>query len=504
MDETELGASTVALRHVDGPRKLDAIRLVHELTGAGLKECKDVVDCGQIFLRGIEPERAREIAERFEAVESQIELIDEPGFRYAYDPEHPLRGDQPVERLRWTRTELALERGRAGEWRSVEKVVLGSAEAVLTKAAQQCATWREQGLALASDGIELLRSVSAREPRLEAEIRAAADPRAAIEVYADWLQSVGDPRGVLAMTGLAIEHESDPEQRSRLSASFDELLVRHRAHLFGPVALALARFELGWCGGLVERISFVAERVEAALGLNWPESAHELEPASLRSSVRRLEALGSLASLLALPICSCIRALRSYSTSARAEELEQVLDGCDHEQLAGLRELWLEGDGFDRSFSRWDLLAGLERLSLVCRSDMQPLSLARLRELSLTGRQCPEVLTKVVAQSWLPSLEALTLTFDSAHLYRSGEPEPQHLAELLHAPSLASLRSLSLRGNSQRLIGPWLVETLLAAPALARLELLDLHELPLDPEAIEGLERARARLPPLRLPDLGG
>ena len=54
---------------------------------------------------------------------------------------------------------------------------------------------------------------AARNPELEQAILANPDDEAAYEVYADWLQGEGDPRGELAAVQVALARGKKPSRR---------------------------------------------------------------------------------------------------------------------------------------------------------------------------------------------------------------------------------------------------------------------------------------------------
>jgi len=61
-----------------GPKKIEIIKLVREVTGKGLKESKDLVDAvaqgPQTIKENVKKEEAQEIKKKFEAAGAKIEL----------------------------------------------------------------------------------------------------------------------------------------------------------------------------------------------------------------------------------------------------------------------------------------------------------------------------------------------------------------------------------------------------------------------------------------------
>jgi large subunit ribosomal protein L7/L12 len=73
----EKSAFTVVLASV-GPKKIDVIKIVRDVTGKGLKESKDLVDAAatspQVIKENVKKQEAEEIKKKFEAVGAKIEL----------------------------------------------------------------------------------------------------------------------------------------------------------------------------------------------------------------------------------------------------------------------------------------------------------------------------------------------------------------------------------------------------------------------------------------------
>jgi large subunit ribosomal protein L7/L12 len=73
----EKSAFTVVLTSV-GPKKIEVIKIVRDVTGKGLKESKDLVDAAatspQVIKENVKKQEAEEIKKKFEAVGAKIEL----------------------------------------------------------------------------------------------------------------------------------------------------------------------------------------------------------------------------------------------------------------------------------------------------------------------------------------------------------------------------------------------------------------------------------------------
>jgi large subunit ribosomal protein L7/L12 len=73
----EKSTFTIVLNEV-GPKKIEVIKLVREITGKGLKDSKDLVDAvaqePQTIKEDVKKEEAEEIKKKFEAAGAKVEL----------------------------------------------------------------------------------------------------------------------------------------------------------------------------------------------------------------------------------------------------------------------------------------------------------------------------------------------------------------------------------------------------------------------------------------------
>jgi hypothetical protein len=362
-----------------------------------------------------------------------------PTMTLVYDPHHPLRGDQPLERARVSGSTLAIDRGTLGAWTLGRDKVYATAELCREALDAKLATWAGRGLALIHDDFELLEQVSARNPALEAEVRAAADPSAALHVLSDWLQAQGDPRGL------------------------SDAVALHSSHLLGPLAPWIDQLGLRWQHGLVVSAELVDPPQLAELG----------------------EGPAMLAGLLRLPACACLRTLRLSGSWLTHDELVSVLD---HQALDGLRELSL-----DAPYHRLELVGlrrfeWLERLVCTAWAKFGSVELPRLREFGIHADYDVEHLVQTLSDSEMPELELLELGLFGEGLM--AEP----LLAVLGAPKLARLRRLVIVGNSDS-FDEHTAEALADSPALEQLESLDLRRVTrlLEPDQ---RERIREQLGP--------
>jgi hypothetical protein len=474
--------ATHALRYLGGgDRKIAAIKLVRELTHLGLAQAKAVVDQQQVFAEGLDHASATAIVERFaREADSKVAILDEADHLHAFDPRHPLRGDQPLVRLRRHGPRLAWERGRIGEWTREREVAFESADACEQAIAAEQASWAERGLAWAEHELDVVRQTSARELQLEQAIREAESPEEAMAVHADWLQRQGDPRGLIAALDLAQARAESLEQRSRLQRAFADALVEHRAHLFGPLFEARGLFEATWRGGLVVGLDIDRNK---AITQDWPLPFGDLQLAEY---------------LLALPICACLRSLRIHWVGAGGPAFANKLMHSDPALLAGLRELALTSHYEFEGFVDWSRMPRLERLALVVGA-MTPIVALSLRELVLTLWR-PDTAIAALRESKLPHLHSLTLRFD-ADAFHGGWPEVPiagMLAELLGLPILGSLAKLAL-DNIGEPWPRWVAQILVDAPRLRTIGQVDLSQVAFEPDARALLLDARPRMPNVRI-----
>jgi hypothetical protein len=342
-----------------------------------------------------------------------------PTTTLAYDPHHPLRGDQPLERARVSGSTLAIDHGTLGAWTLGRDKVYATPKLGREALAAKLATWTRRGLALIHDDFELLEQVSARNPALEAEIRAAADPSAAMQVLADWLQAQGDPRGLPNAVAL------------------------HPSHLLGPLAPWIDEFGLSWQHGLVMSAELVDPPQLAEFG----------------------DGPTMLANLLRLPACACLRTLKLSGSWLTHDELVTVLD---HRSLDGLRELSLHAPYRQLALVGLRRFEWLERLMSTAWAKLGVVELPRLRELGIHTDFDVEQLIQTLTDSEMPELEMLELG-----LFGEGSMTEPLLA-VLRAPKLARLRRLVIVGNSDS-FDEHTAAALADSPAVAELETLDLR-----------------------------
>jgi len=484
---------TYRIRYLDGSHAIQAIKLVREFTALGLREAKEIVDGGGVILDGVAAAEARRIADQFGQIGAQVEVERTWRTMLAFDPHDPARGDQQLERLRVGEDELELERGELGAWTGGESEGFAAPELVERRVVELLGDWQARGLAVAEDELAVLERVSAREPKLEQQLRDNPEGVEAPQIYGDWLQARGDARGQLIALHCALERADEPD-RAELEARIDEFVAAHASHLFGPLRQVSRDLDLRWRCGMIDS-AFVGP-------LAWT-----------RLAGGSIEVLGAL---LRLPVAACMTKLGLASALLGRSDLEPLL--INSPVVASLRELEL-GDtvrapGHSRNrplLARlWPRLQHLRRLVLYeQRPPLRSLHSTTLEQLELhlcglpqSGRLhgLPDGLQEPFVAGRLPRLRSLILEFVGGF-----EVEPSVFAEVLSLPDLAGIRQLELRFPDS-VIPHDLVETFAAIPKLGSLERLDLSRCAAERRSIKALvdARARGRLPvELRLPRPG-
>jgi uncharacterized protein (TIGR02996 family) len=378
-----------------------------------------------------------------------FELIDEDAGRYAFW-EIALEG--PALHLRHGAV------GTAGkhEVETCASEAIARSEYQLRIGAQLAAGFRE-----CSD-----RRLDARTRDLEAAIAADPDDLAAYEVYADWIQTLGDPRGGLIVAQLAAERSAAAR------AIADAYLGRHADVFLGPLADLVgydgAPLEPTWRHGFIRAARF---RLHGAV---WATVRRAAEPPACErvlemtldhASARWLSELAietvdpyigiqPMIDVLAARSLPLVRALEIGEVGELRDPRDEF-DGGDYyygrpnanlarlwAALPRLRRLAVKGDPADlgfvslpelehlaidaRSVAMWGSALGGARLPALQRlevrlqwtggpdtaTDLEPAVRAFGRQLdhfAITNLHSPEPLCAVLAQVRRPSLRTLDL-----------------------------------------------------------------------------------------------
>ncbi|HEY7372966.1 MAG TPA: TIGR02996 domain-containing protein [Polyangia bacterium] len=310
----------------------------------------------------------------------------------------------------------------------------------------------------------------ARNPELERTILADPDNEEAYQVYADWLQGEGDPRGELAAIQVALARGESAELRAREQA----ILEANRQQLLGDLPDVdpgedAAPLKITWHAGWLR-----SARIAAGEG-------HEL--ADLYRS------------LLA---CESARFLRELTVGVGAFEDENNYD--DTIAVVGelgvppaLRVLYYADFAQEESEISWSHLGdvgvwlrgarGLRELTLRGGSmQLGSIDLPELRRFSvITGGFTTENIRDVIQAGW-PKLEALSLTFGDDNYGASGGLDD--VRPILEGRGLQAVRELGLC-NSE--FADQLAGVLGKSPVLRQLRLLDLSKGTLSDEGARAL-----------------
>jgi uncharacterized protein (TIGR02996 family) len=296
------------------------------------------------------------------------------------------------------------------------------------------------------------------------------DPRTYL-VYADWLQSQGDPRGELIAAQVALETAAGAE-RERLERRAEEILAAHERFLPG---VDEQHATVTWRRGFFESVRFDNRE-------DWMDSDFELWPTvravfaqsaaqlvrEMRVGIVRWEHQDE-------DVPRLLRLVAELGFAGRLQEL--VLGDIDedvdlaHHTLGDLSEL-------GRSYG------GLRALSVRgWQFQLGSLALPELRRLTVQTCGLSQANLASVLQQPRPQLEELELWFGSA-LY-GATCGPDDLRPLLEEPGrFPKLRALGLM-NAE--FTSALCEALARSPLLRQLETLDLSMGTLDDAGAEVL-----------------
>ena len=303
-----------------------------------------------------------------------------------------------------------------------------------------------------------------RNADLEREILAANHDPAAYLVYADWLQSHGDPRGELIIRQI---QDRDPQ------AYLDE----HREHFLGRFATQTPdAFELEWRGGFIKK---------AVIGWEEFSGENEGDPSSAQlEQFLRLESAALIDELLLGP-------------TAHEDELmlDELAGAIEATSPIALRTLLLGDTG------NWDIssthsrmpnsasIRGLHHLTLRGGSiELGAIDLPELRSFTLESGGLSQDCLKDLANATWPALERLEIWFGDPNYGASGGADD--IAPLF-TRDVPTLRVLGLRNCP---FADDLVARLLGTPLLAQLTSLDLSMGNLSDRGLDALIAAKSQL----------
>ncbi|HVH98052.1 MAG TPA: hypothetical protein VM869_05065 [Enhygromyxa sp.] len=380
---------------------------------------------------------------------------------YVFDPKHPRRTEQIIARLQVEDSTLLVERGVClREWELVERRALASPRAARSALEARLADASARGLAIETDDVSVIGRLSARHPELEGLLAAvqldSPDGRELLQVYADFLQAEGDPRGMLASLQLR-NLDARPWFAEHMTWCFGRFTPLVQRSNKDQGKLISAR----WFGGWITHLWLYV-----ASGRFADAPAPELSD------------------VLRLPACASLRRLMAPS--------QRLPDAPELSCRASLRWLWTAG--FSTSALTLGELPRLEHLSLSRCPRSLDVRAPNLRSLGFTDAGLPAIAELLDSGSVGP-LERL-----ECELPRE-DVDTAELRALLRHGALASLRAISLSRRQRRYYESKLplresvLELLCADPLLLRLELRDFTGLTLQGEQRERLLAAFASAP---------
>jgi len=328
------------------------------------------------------------------------------------------------------------------------------------------------------------------EQRLLAAIVETPDDDAPRLVYADWLQSRGDPRGELILLQCQLAADPDDDRRRAIRITENKLLAAHLAGWLEPLRAVLPpgpefsspyKFELH--RGFVEEAHLTVDCASSFAAL-W-ERAPVLRRLHLGSRISLSTPLQRprLGTLLDGPEIARLQAL-SLTLGGGGNDLARELAGCVN--VRNVRELELR-------LSVWGEAVGLFEpgtTGLVL-DDAGAAALARspnltaVDKLVLEGNRLTAAgVAELAHGTW--RLRHLDLGYNI--------PDPAKLAAALDGPAFAGLEVLIL---SNIAFDPPSIAALVSAPVLSKLRELDLEKCHLGVAGIQALCRSLG-LPELR------
>jgi uncharacterized protein (TIGR02996 family) len=328
-----------------------------------------------------------------------------------------------------------------------------------------------------------------RNADLEREILAANHDPAAYLVYADWLQTQGDPRGELIIHQLRdrdVKHDAEREHvnvvvdrltQDLLGRQMQTYLDEHRAEFLGRFATTKPdAFELEWRGGFIKK---------AVIGWEMFGGESEDDPSSAQlQQFLELESAALIEELLLGPT--------AHEEELRLDELAGAIEAT---KPIALRTLLLGDTGdwdISSTHSRMpnsDSIRGIHNLTLRGGSiELGAIDLPELRNFTIESGGLSVDCLKHLANAKWPKLERLEIWFGDPNYGASGGAAD--IAPLF-THDVPNLRALGLRNCP---FADELVARLLGTPLLAQLTSLDLSMGNLSDRGLDALIAARSQL----------
>ena len=294
-------------------------------------------------------------------------------------------------------------------------------------------------------------------------------------VYADWLQSIGDPHGeLIAVHSAILEAKDDPDRRARLRKQERAILEEHEGDLLFGLGPYLDRTRITWRLGFVAGCDVRFRQEDAADAGKFVEDLLDLRVGRmLRDLTVRIETESADVDFLDVIAAlerrapATLRSLALLAHAGRADGDPYSAGRCDVGDLAPL----------------WKALPRLKRLAIAGSTvELGTIGTSRLEELSLEMTEPPAEEMRAVREASWPKLRSFVLRVGQVGDDLGDVVRAEHVEPLLHrAPSLVSI---GLRNFEE---GDELVGMLVATPVAHRLEALDLSLSGVTDEGAESL-----------------
>ena len=357
-------------------------------------------------------------------------------------------------------------------------------------------------------------------------------------VYADWLQSQGDPRGELAVVQERLR--AQPRDKALLSAE-KKLLKDHAVTLVGDLARfmtregkpdipgvttkpdlepdfrsyegGLAPLRVHWRGGFFSQINVAHPGYDWSPAKREKSKGDEDDEGEGDGEGTQVDPVKLLLDTLASPAARFVSSLRlgmpNDPDDGECDFQPMTKKLANHEALGRLRRLYIGDVAQEESECSWVNIGDISKLypalkqlrSLTLRGGsnlkLGTINLPALRELTIiTGGLDKKNVAAIAAAKW-PKLESLELWFGSTRY--GGNSSVKDVTSLLTGKSFPKLKHLGLRNCE---FADALAAALPTAPIIKQLETLDLSKGTLTEAGVKSLVDGKAKLAHLRRIDL--
>ena len=315
-------------------------------------------------------------------------------------------------------------------------------------------------------------------PRLAKLVEEAADDdTTSSQVYADWLQGEGDPRGELAAVQLRRAHD---RKNKELKKHEKELLAAHADRLLGKLVPAKELLKLKWHAGFIHsaKIHNTSEN-----GDDGKENDKHIEIADVVSW------------LLDEPSARFLRKLTLGIVTYYENNYEECAARIGQRYLPALRELFIGDFDIEDTELSWSELGDVEALyaalpnlkKLTLRSGSMTLGQIVLPKLEafevITGGLDPEDAAALCAAKW-PSLKSLSIQIGAEDY--GGDADVEDFRPIFDGVGLPRLEHLGLKNTE---ISERLIEPLATSKILPQLKSIDLGMGTLGDEGVQTIFR---------------